>query len=288
MTGHKQRVFHPLNYLKLGVSYSILIILSLIFITPLLWLLSSSLHSLDGIFAVPYDWIPDKLHWENYKAAMTIIPLGRYFLNTGFITAMVIIGTVLSSSLVAYGFARLNFKGRKVLFSLCIATMMLPGQITLIPLYILFAKLGWVDTFLPLIVPAFFGSPFYIFLLRQFFLSIPYEYDEAASLEGASKLRIYWSIILPLARPAIATVVVFSFVGAWNDFFNPLIYINSFEKATLTLGLNFLKTQIIGSGVTQWHVMMAASVLVIIPNILVFFLAQRHFMKGLNVGGLRG
>jgi len=288
MTDHKQHSLQLLNYLKLGSCYSILIILSLIFMAPLLWLLSSSLHSLDGIFAVPYDWIPDKLHWENYKTAITIIPLGRYFLNTGFITVMVIIGTVLSSSLVAYGFARLNFKGKKVLFSFCIATMLLPGQVTMIPLYVLFARLGWVDTFLPLIVPAFFGSPFYIFLLRQFFLTIPYEYDEAALLDGASRLRIYWSIILPMARPAIATVVVFSFVGVWNDFFNPLIYINSFEKATLTLGLNFLKTQIIGSGVTQWHIMMAASVLVLIPNILVFVLAQRHFMKGLNVGGLRG
>ena len=288
MTNHKQHSFHLSNYLKLGGTYFILIILSLIFMAPLLWLVSSSLHSLDSIFAVPYDWIPDKLHWENYKTAMTIIPLGRYFLNTGFITMMVIIGTVLSSSLAAYGFARLNFRGRKVLFSLCIATMLLPGQITMIPLYVLFARLGWVDTFLPLIVPAFLGSPFYIFLLRQFFLAIPYEYDEAALLDGASRLRIYWSIILPMARPAIATVVVFSFVGVWNDFFNPLIYINSFEKATLTLGLNFLKTQIIGSGVTQWHVMMAASVLVLIPNVLVFFLAQRHFMKGLNVGGLRG
>lgn len=282
------RFIRQLNYLKMGLSYSLLVILSLIFMTPLLWLLSSSLHSLDGIFAVPYDWIPDKLQWENYKTAMTIIPLGRYFLNTGLITVMVIVGTVLSSSLAAYGFARLQFKGRNLLFSLCIATMLLPGQITMIPLYVLFARLGWVDTFLPLIVPAFFGSPFYIFLLRQFFLTISYEYDEAALLDGASRLRIYWSIILPLARPAIATVIVFSFVGVWNDFFNPLIYINSFEKATLTLGLNFLKSQIIGSGVTQWHIMMAASVLVLIPNILVFFLAQRHFMKGLNVGGLRG
>jgi ABC-type glycerol-3-phosphate transport system permease component len=288
MTGRRQQSFRPSYFFKLGLSYSILIFLSLVFITPLLWLLSSSLQSLDGIFAVPYKWIPDTIHWENYKKAITVIPLARYFLNTGFITIMVIVGTVLSSSLAAYSFARLQFKGRKLFFSLCIATMLLPGQITMIPLYVLFAKIGWIDTFLPLIVPAFLGSPFYIFLLRQFFLTIPYEYDEAALLDGAGRLRIYWSVILPLARPAIATVIVFSFVGVWNDFFNPLIYINSFEKATLTLGLNFLKSQIIGSGVTQWHIMMAASVLVLIPNIIVFFLAQRHFMKGLNVGGLRG
>lgn len=279
----------PLHSLiKIGLSYSLLVITSLLFITPLLWLVSSSLHSLDGVFAVPFQWLPDKIQWQNYPAAMTVIPFLRYLTNTIFITFMVILATVFSSTLVAYGFSRMQFRGRKQLFALCIATMLLPGQVTIIPLYVLFAKLGWVDSYLPLIVPAFFGSPFYIFLLRQFFLSIPFEYDEAAVLDGAGPLRIYWSIILPLARPAIATVVVFSFVGVWNDFFNPLIYINSFEKATLTLGLNFLKTQIIGSGITQWHILMAASVLVLVPNVIIFFLAQRHFIKGISVGGLRG
>lgn len=277
-----------LKYLKMGFSYLLLIFLAMIFITPLLWMVSSSLHSLDGVFAIPFKWIPEKWHWSNYSDAMSLLPFGRYLLNTVFITVSVIFGTVISSSLVAYGFARLRFRGRNKLFGLCVATMLLPGQVTIIPLYVLFAKLSWVDTFLPLIVPAFFGSPFYIFLLRQFFMTIPYEYDEAALLDGASRFRIYWNVILPLARPAIATVVVFSFIGCWNDFFNPLIYINSFENATLTLGLNLLKTQIIGSGVTQWHLIMAASVLVLVPNIVVFFLAQRHFMKGINVGGLKG
>lgn len=276
------------SHIKLGISYLTLVFLSLVFITPLLWMISSSLHSLEGVFAVPFEWIPPKLHWENYLDATRLLPFPRYFFNTVVITAMVIVGTVFSSSLVAYGFARLRFRGRNKLFALCLATMMLPGQVTMIPLYVFFARLGWVDTFLPLIVPAFFGSPFYIFLLRQFFLSIPYSYDEAALLDGASRFRIYWNIILPLARPAIAAVVVFSFVGVWNDFFNPLIYINSFEKATLTLGLNLLKAQIIGSGVTQWHLMMAASVLVLVPNVIVFFLAQRYFIQGINVGGLRG
>lgn len=277
-----------LKYLKMGFAYLLLVFLAMIFITPLLWMVSSSLHSLDGVFAVPFKWIPEKWHWSNYSEVMALLPFGRYLLNTVFITVSVIFGTLISSSLVAYGFSRLQFRGRNKLFGLCVATMLLPGQVTIIPLYVLFAKLGWVDTFLPLIVPAFFGSPFYIFLLRQFFMTIPYEYDEAALLDGANRFRIYWNVILPLARPALATVVVFSFIGCWNDFFNPLIYINSFEKATLTLGLNLLKTQIIGSGVTQWHLIMAASVLVLIPNIVVFFLAQRHFMKGINVGGLKG
>jgi len=277
-----------LRYFKIGISYLVIVSLAMVFITPLLWMISSSLHNLTGVFEVPFQWIPEKLHWKNYEEAMTLLPFGKFLLNTIIITVSVIIGTVFSSALVAYGFSRLRFRGRNKLFGLCIATMLLPGQVTIIPLYVLFSKLGWVDTFLPLIVPAFFGSPFYIFLLRQFFLTIPYEYDEAALLDGASRFRIFWNIILPLARPAIATIVVFSFIGTWNDFFNPLIYINSFEKATLTLGLNLLKTQIIGSGVTQWHLIMAASVLVLIPNVVVFFLAQRHFIKGINVGGLRG
>jgi len=271
-----------------GVFYLAMIMLSLVFMTPVLWLLSSSLLSRSGVYCVPYQWIPLPLHWENFRSVLTGLPFVRYFGNTLLITGLVLFGTWLSSSMVAYGFSRLKFRGRQTMFSLCIATMLLPGQVTMIPLYILFARLGWVDTLLPLIVPAFFGSPFYIFLLRQFFLTIPFDYDEAARLHGAGPWRIYWHIILPQAKPALATVTVFSFIGVWNDFFNPLIYINSFEKATLTLGLNFLKTQIIGSGVTQWPVLMAAAVLVLVPNVLIFLLAQRHFIKGINVGGLRG
>ncbi len=268
--------------------YAALIALGIVFAIPLLWMFSVSLHDLAGVFAEPFRWIPEKVEWRNYVDAVSLLPFGRYLLNTVVITAFVLVGIVLSSSLVAYGFSRLRFRGRNKLFTLCIATMMLPGQVTMIPLYIGFAKLGWVDTFLPLIVPAFFGSPFYIFLLRQFFLTIPREYDEAARLDGAGKLRIYWSIILPLAKPALATVALFAFLGTWNDFFNPLIYLNSPENATLTLGLNMMKSQVIGTGVTQWQLLMAASLLVMLPNIILFFFAQKHFMKGIHVGGLKG
>ena len=268
--------------------YALLCALGFVFAIPLLWMFSVSLHDLAGVFADPFRWIPEDLHWQNYAEAVTLLPFGRYLLNTVVITVFVLIGVVLSSSLVAYGFSRLQFRGRNKLFVVCIATMMLPAQVTMIPLYIGFAEVGWVDTFLPLIVPAFFGSPFYIFLLRQFFLTIPREYDEAAVLDGAGKLRIYWSIILPLARPALATVALFAFLGTWNDFFNPLIYLNSPEMATLTLGLNMMKSQVIGTGVTQWHLLMAASLLVMLPNIILFFFAQRHFMKGIQIGGLKG
>ncbi|HEX7572092.1 MAG TPA: carbohydrate ABC transporter permease [Bacteroidota bacterium] len=269
-------------------TYAALMLLGALFLIPFLWMLSVSLQDAQGIFALPFRWIPDRPRWENYGAAFSAVPFGRYLFNTSVITASVLGLTLFSCTLVAYGFSRLRFPGRDLLFAVCISTMMLPGQVTMIPLYMAYARLGWVDTYLPLIVPSLFGSPFYIFLLRQFFLTIPREYDEAALLDGAGRLRIYWSIVLPLARPAIATVALFCFIGTWNDFFGPLIYLNSPEKATLTLGLNMLKSQVIGSGSVQWHILMAASVLVMLPNIIVFFIAQKQFIRGIQIGGLRG
>ncbi len=270
------------------VQYLVLLILGTAFMVPVIWMLSSSLHDVQGVFALPFKWIPGIWHWENYYRVVTLLPFGRYFVNTLIITVPYMLFMVLSSSFAAYGFSRLRFPGRDKLFALCVATMMLPGQVTIIPLYIMYSKLGLVDTYWPLIIPAVFGSPFYIFLLRQFFLTIPRELDEAALIDGASHLRIYWSVILPQARPALATVLIFSFIGSWNDFFGPLIYINSPEKATLTLGLNLMKTQILGSGVVEWNTLMAASVLVLIPNVVLFFLAQKQFMRGINLGGIRG
>jgi multiple sugar transport system permease protein len=272
---------------KPALVYVVLAGLSWIFLLPLAWMLSVSFQNARGVFAVPFHWIPETVHWDNYREVIELVPFGRYFVNTAVITASVLAGTLLSSSLVAYGFSRLRFRGRDLLFALCLSTMMLPGQVTLVPLYIFFSRLGWVDTFYPLIVPAFFGSPFYVFLLRQFFLTIPREYDEAALLDGASRLRIYWSIVLPLARPALLTVAVFTFIGTWNDFFGPLIYLNSTSKATLTLGLSMLKSQIVGTGMTQWHLLMAAAVLVMVPNVILFFAAQKHLVRGISMGGLR-
>jgi len=274
--------------LRYALTYAVLMLLGALFLIPFLWMLSVSLQDAQGMFALPFRWIPDRPRWENYGAALSAVPFGRYLFNTSVITASVLCLTLFSCTLVAYGFSRLRFPGRDMLFAVCISTMMLPGQVTMIPLYMAYARLGWVDTYLPLIVPSLFGSPFYIFLLRQFFLTIFREYDEAALLDGAGRLRIYWSIVLPLARPAIATVTLFCFIGTWNDFFGPLIYLNSPEKATLTLGLNMLKSQVIGSGSVQWHILMAASVLVMLPNIIVFFLAQKQFIRGIQIGGLRG
>jgi ABC-type glycerol-3-phosphate transport system permease component len=267
--------------------YALLLALSAAFLAPFVWMLSVSVQDIRGVFAQPFQWLPERLQWENYAQITSLLPFWRYAANTALVTVLVLAGTLLSSSLVAYGFSRVRFRGRETLFAVCLATMMLPGQVTMIPLYMLFAWLGWVDTFLPLVVPAFFGSPFYIFLLRQFFLTIPREYDEAAMLDGASRFRIYWSIVLPLARPAMATVALFAFVGTWNDFFGPLIYLNSPDMATLTLGLNMLKSQVVGTGATQWNLLMAGAVLVMLPNIVVFMLAQKYFVRGIAVGGLR-
>ena len=267
--------------------YILLAGFSALFMLPIVWMISSSLSDLSSVFAERFRWIPESLHWENYTRAVTMLPFGRYLWNTLIITVPVMIATALSSSLVAYGFSRFSFKGREFLFALCLSTMMLPGQVTMIPLYMMYAKIGWIDTYLPFIVPSFFGTPFYIFLLRQFFLSIPREMDEAARIDGANALRIYWSIILPQAKPALTTVLIFTFIGSWNDFFGPLIYINSPELATLTLGLNMMKSQILGSGTVEWNVLMAASLLVMLPNVFIFFFAQKQFVKGMSVGAIR-
>jgi multiple sugar transport system permease protein len=273
---------------RYSLLYGLLFGLGFVFIVPFLWLLSCSLQDAKSIFAVPFHWIPDPARWHNYIEALTTLPFHRYLFNTLIIVIGTITGTLISSSLAAYAFSRLRFKGRDALFLVCIGTMMLPGQVTMIPIYVLFSKLGWVDTFLPLIVPSFFGAPFIIFLLRQFFLTIPSELDEAALLDGAGRLRTFWHIILPLSKPALATAVIFTFMGSWNDFLGPLIYLNSPEKATLTLGLSLMKNQMLYSGVVEWHLLMAASVVVLIPNVIVFFVAQKQFVRGITLTGMRG
>ncbi len=274
------------DLVRLAFAYTLLVALASAFVLPVVWMLSATLHDSAGVFAQPYVWVPAEPRWETWSSALTAFSFGRALVNTLVITVPTMVFTVLSCSLVAYGFARLQFPGRDLLFALCIATMMLPGQVTMIPLYIMFAKLGWVDTFLPLIVPSLFGSPFYIFLLRQFFMSIPRDVDDAARIDGASRLRIWWSIIMPQARPALATVLVFTFIGSWNDFLGPLIYINTPERATLTLGLSMLKTQLLGTGAVEWNVLMAAALLVMAPNVFVFFLAQKHFLTGITMRGI--
>lgn len=252
---------------------------------PFFWLVTSSLKTPANIWLFPPQWIPSPFAWDNYSGALTSMPFHLFFRNTLIITLADEIGILLTASLSAYGFARLRFKGRDVVFIILLSTMMLPWSVTMIPRYIIFKYLGWLDTFLPLVVPNWFGGGmFNIFLLRQFFRTIPRELSDAARIDGCGEFRIYWSIILPLAKPALTTVAIFTFMNAWNDFMGPLIYLTSPNNRTLSLGLAAFRDLYS----TQWNYLMSASTVVIIPVIVVFFVAQRYFVQGIVLSGLKG
>lgn len=250
---------------------------------PLFWTISTSLKSPSEVFLFPPKWIPSEIHFENYFLATTKIPFFRYAGNTAFITGMAIIGKVISVTLVAFAFSRMRWWGRDVLFIVMLATMMLPPHITLIPQFILFRNLQWIDTYLPLIVPDFFGGPWLTFLVRQYFMTLPRELDDAARIDGCSSFGVYWRIIMPLAKPAVIMIVIFVFNGVWNEFLMPLIYIHSAEKYTLALGLRFFQ----GEASNDWHLLMAASLLTMLPVLILFFSLQRYFMQGIVFTGVK-
>ncbi|GAB4460419.1 MAG: carbohydrate ABC transporter permease [Armatimonadaceae bacterium] len=256
-----------------------------LFSIPFLWTVSTALKTNEQVFAVPPQWIPNPPQWDNFRRAWTELPFPVFVVNTLIITVISVFGQVISSSLVAYGFARFKFKGRNFFFYLMLSTMMLPAQVTMIPVFLLWREFRLIDTFAPLTIPAFFGGgAFSIFLLRQFFLTIPRELDEAAMLDGASPLTIYSRVLLPLARPALITVTLLSFLAHWDDFMGPLIYLNSMEKYTVSIGLRMFQ-DMFG---TQLELLMAASLIHILPTIVLFFIAQRHFIKGVALTGLKG
>jgi multiple sugar transport system permease protein len=258
---------------------------STLILMPLWWMISTSLKSPEEIAQYPPSFFPEKLNFSNYIEAWQTAPFTRWALNTLFLATVGTIGSVLVNSLVAYGFAKIRFKGRNALFVLVLSTMLIPGFVTMVPQYILFSKLGWVNTYLPLLVPAFLGSAFFIFLLRQFMMGIPNELVEAAVLDGAGHLQIWWHIMLPLTKPALITVAIFSFNGAWNDLLGPLLYINDESMYTLQIGLQTFK----GTVQTQWHYLMAMSVSVLLPVILLFFFFQKYFIEGSNISsGTKG
>jgi multiple sugar transport system permease protein len=263
-----------------AVAYVLTTLLAVAFAVPFLWMVSSSLKTLSDMAQFPPSWIPHPFAWSNYPDAMAVVPFGQFFENSAIITFTAMVGQLLSCSLVAYGFARLRFKGSNFWFVVLLSTMMLPSQVTLIPQYILFRRLGWVDTYLPLIVPAYFASAFYVFLLRQFFLTIPRELDEAAIVDGAGRFAIYRRLILPLSKPILVAIVAFSFIGHWNDFFGPLIYLTSADKMTVAVGLLAFQGQ-------NQNLMMAASVVALLPVIVVFFLGQRYFIEGITLTGMK-
>jgi multiple sugar transport system permease protein len=262
---------------------------SLIMIIPLYWMLITSLKTLKAVNEFPPAWVPDPIVLGNYAEALSIFPFWLYLANTVIIVVGVIGGNLVSCSLVAYAFAKLHAPGKSLLFGILLATLMLPEHVTLIPVYILFQRLGWIDTFLPLIVPAWFArSAFSVFLLRQFFLTLPRELSDAARIDGASHLTILTRIVVPLSRPALAAIAVFSFLGVWNDFLHPVIYLNSEARFTLALGLLALIGQSRESGAVEWQLVMAATTVMMVPVVIVFFLAQRHFIQGIALTGLKG
>jgi multiple sugar transport system permease protein len=265
--------------------YVVLSFFALVLALPLVWLVSTSLKTGPQTFAIPPQWIPEPVVWENYPQAFQAVPFHRYFWNTFQIVIFATLGTLLTSSMAAFAFARLRFPYRGVLFVLVLSTIMLPSIVTLIPTFIVFRYLKWINTLLPLIVPYWLGgTAFFIFLFRQFFMTIPHELDEAARMDGASNYRIYWNIILPLSKPILATVTVFSFINHWNSFFEPLIYLQNPSKWTMAIGLLGFKDLYS----TSWNLMMAASTAMILPLLLLFFFAQRYFVSGIQMSGIAG
>lgn len=276
--GHRQ------TPLEIAFVYLLLCMGAAVLLIPFFWMLSTSLKPLDEVFAYPIKWIPSRLVWRNYVEVFERAPFARYILNTSYVTLVGIIGNLTGSSLAAFSFARLRFRGKNLLFLVMLSTMMVPGWVTMIPTFVMFKYFGWLNSFKPLLVPAFFAQPFYTFLLRQFFMSIPRDLEDAARIDGCSTFRIFWQIMLPLARPALATVAIFSFFSFWNVLLGPLIYLQSQEKFTISVGiLSFQSEQY-----ANYANMMAAACISMLPCLLLFFFAQRLFIQGVVVTGVKG
>jgi ABC-type glycerol-3-phosphate transport system permease component len=283
-SGNRRRRW--VNIIGTTMTYVLLTLTAALFFVPFVWLIVTSLKPLSQVFTDPPQWIPNPIQWQNYVDALTspAFPFPTLLRNTLFYAVVSTIGITFSSAVVAYGFSRLEFTGRNVLFALTLATMMLPSAVLLIPRYILFRTLGWVGTYAPLIVPHFLGSAFNIFLLRQFMLTIPWDLTDAAHVDGAGEFMIFRKIMLPLVKPALLVVAIFHFMYAWNDFLEPLIYLDEASEYPLVLGLYAFQTRF---GI-EWHLMMAASLSVTFPLILLFFISQRYFIEGITMSGLKG
>lgn len=256
---------------------------------PFFWAATSSLKSIDELFAFPPSVFPTAPQWQNYREVFVRVPFARWVMNTVAVTVLATLGTLLSATVVAYSFARFRYPGRDLLLLVTVGTLILPTEVTIVPTYLLFRQLGWLDTTLPLIVPFWFGGgAFYIFLLRQFFLTIPRELDEAAKLDGANSLRILTDVLAPQLKPALTAVAVISFVFHWDDFFSPLIYLNSPTNFTLSLGIRYFYSSLSGEGIPMIHLLMVAATLATLPPILLFMASQRYFVQGIVMSGLKG
>lgn len=266
--------------------YLLLSLGALFMLVPLFWMVSTSLKAQWQVFTQPITWIPSPVQWHNYVEIFTSLPFSflTWIKNTLILTGATIIGTLLSSSVAAYGFAKYRAPGKNLLFIVLLSTMMLPGTVTMIPVYVMWSKFKLIDTFVPLILPAFFGGSFNIFLLRQFFSTIPNELEDAAKIDGMGTLRILSSIILPLSVPILITVAIMQFNGTWNDFLGPLLYFNRPQNFTLALGINFFKSQYN----VQWNYMMGASFISLLPSLILFFTCQKYFVESITLTGVKG
>ena len=270
--------------LRTIVRYLLLTAIGAVMVGPFLLMVSTSMMDPQDIFRVPPQWIPDQIDLWNYRAIMEVLPLGRLLLNSFTIAFSATIGQLCSCTLAAYAFARMKFRGKTVLYFVLLATMMIPAQVTMIPVFLIMKSLGWIDTLYALIVPAFFGGAFGTFLLRQFFSTLPADLEDAARMDGCGKFRILWSIVLPLSKPALATLALFTFMTYWNDLLGPVIYLSSVEKATLTIGLANLQS---GVMTTRYDLLMAGSVLSVLPILILLIIGQKWFVKGITMTGLK-
>ena len=282
-TRKKVSWLHP-KLLETLRGYFFLVLLGLIFLIPFYWMVVTAFKTEAQLFEIPPAWFPKPLAFENFSQVFKEVPFANFIVNSAMLVTWNVIGQVFATMMVAYGFSRFRFPGRNTLFMILLATMMVPKQVTLVPQFILFSKLGWVNTYLPLILPAFGGSPYLIFLVRQYMMSIPFDLDEAATIDGASRWQILWKVIFPLTVPALILVVVFTFVGVWNDFMGPLIYLNNPEMFMVTLGLSFFQ----GAKETSWQLLMAGSLMAMVPPVVLFLIAQRRLLGGIAATGIKG
>ncbi len=271
--------------MEAGTTYGILSIIACIMLVPFLWMIGTSLKQPQDVFRYPPKLFPDTFQFENYVEVFNRIPFERFYFNSIYIAFAVIIGTLFFASLAGYAFGRIPFTGRNLVFLILLSAMMIPHEVTAIPMFLLMRELGWINTHMPLILLPIFGAGgvFGVFVMRQFFITVPKELEEAAMIDGCSRFRIYWWIMLPIAKPALSTLTIFTFVTNWNEFFDPLIFINDRALMTLPLGLS-LFTDEVG---TAWHLLMSATVMATVPLLIVFFLAQRHFIEGVTMSGLK-
>lgn len=277
--GKKTKELLRLNIIRIG-----LLLVTFVYMLPFLWMITTSLKADQDLFLFPPKWIPIPPVWSNYKKAVEYFPFFRYFMNSVIITAGSVLGAILSCPLVAYSFSKIKWPGRDFFFYLMLSTMMLPFAVTMIPTFIIFKKLHLVNTLWPLIIPSFFGSPMYIFLIRQFFNTIPDDFIDAARVDGASEFQIYWKLMLPISKPILFLVGLFQFLASWNNYIGPLIYLTDEEKYPLALGLPLFLSRY----GTHWNWMMAAATLGLIPTIIFFLIAQKYLIEGIKLSGIKG